>query len=256
MSTLYEELKNSLEHQQSIALATVIRGPAYVGSKLLMHMDTTTQGTLGHPQLDQQVVTEMKQALWQNTPRLQTYHFIQEGEEQRFDIFIEGFPPAPELIIIGAGHIAIALATIAKTVQYHVTLIDARSAFATHDRFPDVDELIIGWPDEVLASRQLTPATAIAVLTHDEKFDDPTLRYLLKQPVGYIGAIGSRKTSQERRERLQQAGFTDEQLDRIHGPIGLAIGAQTPAEIALAIMAEILATRQKKSGNVMNPGFF
>ena len=143
-------------------------------------------------------------------------------------------------------HIAIPLTTFAKTLNYHVTIVDARSAFATRERFPNADEIIVEWPDEVLTRLDLNPSTAVAVLTHDPKFDEPTLKVVLAHRVGYIGAIGSRKTSEERAERLKREGITDEQLQHIHGPIGLSIGATSPEEIALAIMAEIVATRHGK----------
>jgi len=151
------------------------------------------------------------------------------------------------LLIIGAGHIAIPLTTFAKTLNYHVTVIDARAAFATKERFPNADELIVEWPDDVLQRLDLNPSTSVAVLTHDPKFDEPTLKVVLKRDVGYVGAIGSRKTNEERAERLKQSGLTEEQVRRIHGPIGLNIGGSAPEEIALAIMAEIVATRHGKS---------
>jgi xanthine dehydrogenase accessory factor len=169
---------------------------------------------------------------------------------QTFEVFIEGFPPSPELIIIGAGHIAITLTTIAKALNYYVVVIDARTTFATRERFPHADELIVGWPDEILQKRPLYPSTSVAVLTHDPKFDEPTLKVLLAHQVGYVGAIGSRTTSRERAERLKREGITEEQIARIHGPIGLEIGATTPEEIALAIMAEIVAVRHGKDNTL------
>jgi len=150
------------------------------------------------------------------------------------------------LIIVGAGHIAIPLTVFAKTLNYRVVVIDARAAFATRERFPQADELIVEWPDEVLEKMDLNPSTSVAVLTHDPKFDEPTLKVVLAHQVGYVGAIGSRKTKAERDERLKKQGLSDEQLGRIHGPIGLNIGANNPEETALAIMAEIVATRHGK----------
>jgi len=155
------------------------------------------------------------------------------------------------LIIVGAGHIAIPLTIFAKTLNYRVVVIDARSAFATSERFPMADELIVAWPDETLEKMELYPSTDIAVLTHDPKFDEPTLKVVLSREVGYVGAIGSRKTRAERDERLKKQGLTDEQLRRIHGPIGLNIGAESPEEMALAIMAEIVAMRHGKDATTM-----
>ncbi|MEO7001708.1 MAG: XdhC family protein [Ktedonobacterales bacterium] len=160
------------------------------------------------------------------------------------EVFFSVLPPQPTLIIVGAGHAAIPLTRIAKVVGYKVIVVDAREAFATPERLPDVDELLVEWPDEALAHLPLTGATAIAVLTHDEKFDVPALKVALNSPAGYIGAIGSRGTRERRDRRLREIGVTDEQIARIHGPIGLSIGAKTPEEIAVAILAEIIASRR------------
>ncbi|HKT38214.1 MAG TPA: XdhC family protein, partial [Ktedonobacterales bacterium] len=134
----------------------------------------------------------------------------------------------------------------AKVLGYHVVVVDAREAFATRERLPDADELLVEWPDEVLARLPLTSATAIAVLTHDDKFDVPALAVALRSNVSYVGAIGSRGTRERRDARLREAGVTDEQIARIHGPIGLDLGARVPEEIALAILAQIVAVRNRR----------
>lgn len=250
MSGLYEELKDRLSQEKGVALATVVRGAKHVGAKLLIFPNKTAHGTLGLPALDAQVIEDAERAIWNGDAQTHTYTVEDEqGATQPFDVFIEGFPPPPSLIIVGAGHIAIPLTTFAKTLNYRVVVIDARAAFATRERFPHADELIVEWPDEVLEKMDLNPSTSVAVLTHDPKFDEPTLKVILSRNVGYIGAIGSRKTSQERAERLKRQGLTDEQLHRIHGPIGLNIGATSPEEMALAIMAEIVATRHGKDSS-------
>ncbi|MBE3558549.1 MAG: XdhC family protein [Ktedonobacteraceae bacterium] len=246
MSGLFEELTELLHQEKGAALATVVRGPAHLGAKLLVLPDQTTHGTLGLAELDRLVYTDAQQAIWRGIAGTQTYTLTTSTGEQTFDVFIEGFPPPPELLIVGAGHIAIPLTTFAKTLNYRVVVIDARAAFATRERFPHADELIVAWPDEVLEKWDLNPSTSVAILTHDPKFDEPSLKIVLNRNVGYIGAIGSRKTSEERAERLKQQGISDEQLKRIHGPIGLNIGATSPEEMALAIMAEIVATRHGK----------
>lgn len=250
MGSIYNTLKQQLEEEKGAALATVVRGPAHLGSKLLVLSDKTVQGTLGLPALDERVLPDAQRAIWKGEAYTRTYTLDTRSETpeeaQSFDVFIEGYTPPPSLIIVGAGHIAIALTTFAKTLNYHVTIIDARSAFATRERFPNADDIIVEWPDEALERMDLNPSMAIAVLTHDPKFDEPTLGVVLQRPLGYIGAIGSRKTSEERAERLKKLGLTDEQLSRIHAPIGLNLGGRTPEEIALAIMAEIVATRYSK----------
>jgi xanthine dehydrogenase accessory factor len=246
MSGIFAQLTGQLKLEKGAALATVVRGPEHVGEKLLVLPEKRTQGTLGNAALDEQVTNDAERAIWTGDANTHTYNVDSNAGALSFDVFIEGFPPPPALIIVGAGHIAIPLTTFAKTLGYRVVVVDARSAFATRERFPHADELLVEWPDEALARMDLNPSTSIAVLTHDPKFDEPTLRAVLAREVGYVGAIGSRKTSEERGERLKRAGMTDEQLSRIHGPVGLNIGATSPEEMALAIMAEIVATRHGK----------
>jgi len=241
MPTLYEELKAALNNEQGIAMATLVSGPGPVGAKLLVYPDETVHGTLGSSPLDALAIPDTEQAIWRGDPRIHTYVLEGATGAQTFEVFIEGFPPSPELIIIGAGHIAIALTAIAKVLNYRVVVIDARATFATRERFPHADELIVAWPDEILQKRSLYPSTSVALLTHDPKFDDPALKILLTRNVGYIGAIGSRTTSRERAERLKREDTAEDDIARIHAPIGLNIGATSPEEIALAIMAEIVA---------------
>jgi xanthine dehydrogenase accessory factor len=158
--------------------------------------------------------------------------------------FIHGFHPDPQLVIIGAVHIAGPLAEMAGLTGYNVVIIDPRAVFASKERFPDM-KLIPEWPDEAMEKMALHSCTAVVALTHDPKLDDPALKTALRSDVFYIGALGSRKTHASRRERLKIEGFSEEQISRIHGPIGLNINALTPAEIAVAILAEITAERRK-----------
>lgn len=253
MSGLYEILKERLEQQQGAALATIVGGPDHIGQKVLLLPNHTVHGDFGLPALAQAVINDAEHAMWTGDAHTHTYMLAEAAEQRTFEVFIEGFPPPPTLIIVGAGHIAIPLTTFAKALHYRVIVIDARSAFATRERFPLADELIVAWPDEILEKWDLNPSTAVAVLTHDPKFDEPSLKVVLSRNVRYVGAIGSRKTGAERAERLKEQGLSDEQLSRIHGPIGLNIGATTPEEMALAIMAEIVATRYgKDQSNVTN----
>jgi xanthine dehydrogenase accessory factor len=248
MSGLYEALKDLLNQEKGAALATLVRGGGgeHVGAKLLVLPGKRASGSLGKAELEVLVLEDAERAIWSGEAGTHTYKLESTSPVQSYDVFIEGFPPPPTLVIVGAGHIAIPLTTFAKTLNYRVVVVDARAAFATRERFPHADELIVEWPDEVLEKMDLNPSTSVAVLTHDPKFDEPTLKVVLARQVGYIGAIGSHKTSEERSERLKKQGVTDEQLQRIHGPIGLNIGAVSPEEMALAIMAEIVATRHGK----------
>ncbi|HKF75731.1 MAG TPA: XdhC/CoxI family protein [Candidatus Dormibacteraeota bacterium] len=155
----------------------------------------------------------------------------------------EPFPRQPHLVIIGAIHIAIPLHRLARVMGYRVSVVDARAQFATRERFPEADELLVAWPDEALAGMTVDRSTAVVILTHDPKFDMPALRAVLPTGAGYIGAIGSRKTNQNRFDGLRQEGFTEAQLARVHGPIGLDLGGRGAEETALGIMAEVTAAR-------------
>ena len=167
------------------------------------------------------------------------------------DWFIEPYRRAAHLIIIGAIHIAIPLHRLAKLMGYRVTVIDARAKFATRERFPDADELIVAWPDEAMSKIRLDPSTYVVILTHDPKFDLPALRSVLGKDIGYIGAIGSRKTNQNRFDKLRAEGYTEEQLSRVHGPIGLDLGSRGAEETALGIIAEVTAERYGGTGSGM-----
>jgi xanthine dehydrogenase accessory factor len=167
------------------------------------------------------------------------------------DDFIEPVRRPAHLVIVGAIHIAIPLHRLAKLMGYRVTVIDARSKFATKERFPEADELIVSWPDEAMAKLTLDNSTYVVILTHDPKFDLPALRSVLGNDVGYIGAIGSRKTNENRFDALRAEGFTEDQLSRVHGPVGLDLGGRGAEETALGILAEITATRFGGSGAFM-----
>ena len=167
------------------------------------------------------------------------------------DVFVEPFRRPAHLVIIGAIHIAIPLHRLAKLMGYRVTVVDARAKFATHERFPEADELIVAWPDEAMTKIAVDNSTYVVVLTHDPKFDLPALRSVLKKNPGYIGAIGSRKTNQSRFDALRKEGFTEEELSRVHGPIGLDLGSRGAEETALGILAEITAVRFGGSGAAM-----
>ncbi len=164
------------------------------------------------------------------------------------DVFVEPIRRPAHLVIVGAIHIAIPLHRLAKLMGYRVTVIDARAKFATKERFPEADELIVAWPDEAMGKIAIDNSTYVVILTHDPKFDLPALRSVLKEDAGYVGAIGSRKTNQNRFDALRKEGFTEAQLARVHGPIGLDLGGRGAEETALGILAEITAARFGGSG--------
>jgi xanthine dehydrogenase accessory factor len=168
-------------------------------------------------------------------------------------VFLEVFPPRPRLIVFGGVHVAIALVRLARELGYRTIVADGRAAFADRERFPEADELIVAWPEEAFARIGLDAASYVAVLTHDPKFDEPALAIALRSPARYVGAIGSRRTQEARRARLRAAGLSDEELDRLRGPIGLDLGGRQASEIALAILAEMTAVRYGGSGGPLVP---
>ncbi|RPI84268.1 MAG: XdhC family protein [Chloroflexi bacterium] len=170
-----------------------------------------------------------------------------ESQDEEIEGFIDPILPPPTLILVGGAHISIALVAIARALGYKTIVVDPRRAFSSSERFPHADQIIQTWPQDAFKQIKLNRNTSVVLLTHDPKIDDPALRIVLESPVFYIGALGSKRTQANRRERLSSEGISEERLDRIHGPIGLDLGAKTPEEIALAIMSEIVAVRRGKA---------
>ena len=173
-------------------------------------------------------------------------------EVEGTEVFVASFAARPDMYVFGAVDHAAALAEVGRFLGYRVTVCDARARFVTRERFPDVDELVVEWPDRFLERAPVDERTAICVLTHDEKFDVPLLKVAVRTPAGYIGAMGSRTATEHRAERLRAEGLTDEQLERIHAPIGLAIGARSPAEVAVSIAADLVRATRRRSPAVEN----
>jgi xanthine dehydrogenase accessory factor len=174
-----------------------------------------------------------------------------ESPVRRDGVFLEPFPRPPELYIFGGSHVAIPLTQLATALGFRVSVVDARSKFAEKDRFPSARQVIHAWPDEVLQQLPMDGSTYIVILTHDPKFDDPTITAALRGRPRYIGAIGSRKTHRDRVARLVAAGVSPDEISRVHAPIGLDLGAQTAEETALAILSEMVAVRHGKQGGSM-----
>jgi xanthine dehydrogenase accessory factor len=241
---LYEKLRDAIQQGKGMALATVVAGPRDVGAKMLVGPGDEADGQLISPATAATVFEDAVRMLREERTDILEY----ETEQGKFEVFIESFPAPAQLLIVGAGHVAEALSRLGKMLSYYVIVTDARGAFAVPERFPDANRVIKGWPQDVLPKLDLGEKTYLVLLSHDARFDQPTLELALPSPVPYIGAIGSRRTQAERFQRLREQGFTEEQLDRIHGPVGLDIGGTTPEETALAIMAEITAVRRGRSG--------
>ncbi|MFO7589295.1 MAG: XdhC/CoxI family protein [Acidimicrobiia bacterium] len=255
MSTLYEDLRDALRAHQPVALATVIAG-AGVGHKLLVGPGRASTGTLGDADLDRVVARDALGELEAGITVTRHYGAHGEAREEDVEVFIESFAPPARMIIFGAVDFTAALVRSAKLLGYHVTVCDAREVFATPQRFPMADAVVCDWPDRHLASvsTALGPRDAVCVLTHDAKFDVPAIIAALATQVGYLGAMGSRRTHARRVERLREAGVTDAELDRVMAPIGLDLGARTPEETAIAICAEIIARRTGRAAPSLRDG--
>ena len=239
----YPELQSVLDDvnaRRPVSVATVVSGPVPLGTRLTV-TPVRVRGTLGDPDLDARVAVQARGMLAQGTTSM--VHVGSHGEHLREDlaVFVQSFAPPPRMLVFGAIDFAGAVARIGKFLGYHVTICDAWPVFATRKRFPEADDLIVNWPHRFLDETQTDERTVICVLTHDPKFDVPVLQRALIVPARYIGAMGSRRTHQDRLRRLREAGVTDEALARLSSPIGLDLGARTPEETAVAIAAEIIA---------------
>jgi len=222
------------------ALVTIVEGEG-TGSRLLLGADGTQEGTLGDAGLDALAVAAAEERMWAERSELV------EAAGRR--LFVDVTAPPPRLIIFGAVDLAASLCVVARAVGWRPYVCDPRSRFATRERFPAAEEVVAGWPDEAFARvGGIDRATAICVLTHDPKLDDAALTVALRSPAGYIGAMGSRRAQEKRRERLLAQGITDEELGRLSAPIGLDLGALSPQETALSVIAEIVALRHGRTG--------
>ena len=202
-------------------------------------------GSLGHPDLDRVVQRDVLGELAAGQTLVRHYGAEGQAREDTLSVFIESFAPPPQMLIFGAVDFTAALAKVAKVLGYRVTVCDARPVFATRARFPAADEVVVDWPHRLLqrVGKTLGPRDAVCVLTHDPKFDVPAVIEALRTDAGYLGAMGSRRTHEDRTRRLLEEGVSEAELARVLSPIGLDIGARTPEETAVSICAEIIATR-------------
>jgi xanthine dehydrogenase accessory factor len=242
---LYEILRDCLRREEPVALATVVASAeaAPLGAKLLVRRDGEILGTLGNPELDSVAGRDTRGALVSGQSSLRHYGPHGEIRQDEVTVFVEAFSPPPRMIVLGAVDFSAALSAVAKVLGYRVVVCDARAVFATRGRFPAADEVVVDWPDRYLrkVGADLGPRDAVCVLTHDTKFDVPAIVAALETEVGYIGAMGSRRTKDRREAKLREAGVSDNLLSRVHAPIGLDLGARTPEETAISICAEIIA---------------
>jgi xanthine dehydrogenase accessory factor len=252
--SLYERLRAHLLAEEAVALATVVAAAPGcgidVGAKLLVAgpagpAGSAALGTLGDPDLDRVVGRDVRAELAAGRSGVRHYGPHGEARQDEVSVFVESFAPPPQMLVFGAVDFTAALVRVAKVLGYRVTVCDAREVFATRRRFPEADEVVVDWPHRLLerVGAGLGARDAICVLTHDPKFDVPAIVAALGTEVGYLGAMGSRRTHADRVERLRAEGVGDDGVARVMAPIGLDIGARTPEETAISICAEIVAVR-------------
>jgi xanthine dehydrogenase accessory factor len=254
------EIAEDIASENPVALATVIEhpDPTRLGRRLVVRASGRS-GTLGSERCDDAVADDALGLLAIGHNQTLTYGPDGERRGEGMRVFVWSFAPAPRMLVFGAIDFAAAVARVGKFLGYQVTVCDARPVFATHTRFPEADEVVVKWPHRYLAEEaeagRVDGRTVICVLTHDPKFDVPLLEVALRLPeVAYVGAMGSRKTHDDRWERLHQAGLTDDELARLSSPIGLDLGARTPEETAVSIAAEIIALRWGGGGERLAEG--
>lgn len=250
-----DEVAADVRAGRPVAVATVIEHPdsAWLGRRMLVRPDQEPTGTLGSARVDAAVRDDAlgQLALGHNATLGYGADGQRRGEGMR--VFVWAFAPPPRMLVFGAIDFAAAVARVGSFLGYRVSVCDARPVFATHSRFPAADEVVVDWPHRYLAAEQeagrIDGRTVITVLTHDPKFDVPLLEVALRLPeVGYVGAMGSRRTHEDRQERLRAVGVSTAELDRLRSPIGLDLGARTPEETAISIAAEFVAERWGGSG--------
>jgi xanthine dehydrogenase accessory factor len=241
-----------IEAGRPVAVCTVIAHPeeAHVGRRLVVRPEDASEpvlGTLGSERADAAVTDDVRGLLASGRTETLTYGPDGERRGEGMRVFVASYAPKPRMLVFGAIDFAAAVARVGSFLGYRVTVCDARPVFATRSRFPQADEVVVEWPHRYLAAEaavgRLDGRTVLAVLTHDPKFDVPLLEVALRLDVAYVGAMGSRRTHQERLERLQDAGLTEAELGRLSSPIGLDLGARTPEETAVSIAAEIVQLR-------------
>src|SRR3954470_19203607 len=244
-----QAIADDIAGHRPTAVATVIThpDPAWLGRRLVAGPDAI-EGSLGSARADDAVADDARGLLAAGRPSALSSGPDGQGQETGMEVFVASHAPRPRMLIFGAIDFASALARQGAFLGYRVTVCDARPVFATPARFPDADEVVAEWPDRYLAAQAeqgaIDSRTAICVLTHDPKFDVPALRVALRLPeVDYIGVMGSRRTHEDRMNRLREVGLTDAELGRLASPIGLDLGARTPEETAVSIVAEIIARR-------------
>lgn len=239
---LAEELIRIKEAKVPAVLATVIEGPVASGGKCLIRDGKIAIETIGHRGVLEAIVKEAESRIKEEKSKLVSLQAPQAGP---VEIFFEVIPAPPRLVVVGAGHIAVPLVKMAKLMDYYVTVMDDRMLFANRERFPEADEILVGDMAATLKEMAITPSTYIVLITRGHMYDEPCLRVVLNSPAKYIGMIGSKRRTKACFQRFRdEEKIAEELIARVHAPIGLDIETETPEEIALSILAEIIQTRR------------
>jgi len=249
------EIAAAVGRGEPVAVATIIAGPGQPGARRVIWGDAArpSTGTLGAGErLDAAADADVRGMLAAGVTGIRRYGTGGERLGGELPVFVNSFAPPPRMLVFGAIDFAAAVARVGKFLGFHVTVCDARPVFATRSRFPDADEVVVDWPHRFLTRAEVDARTAICVLTHDPKFDVPVLEVAPRTPAGYVGAMGSRRTHEDRLERLREAGLTEPELARLRSPIGLDLGARTPEETAVSIAAELIQLRWGGTGRALS----
>lgn len=263
MNTIYEAVAEAVRGRETVALATIVqtRGstPRQVGTKMLIRGDGTIVGTVGGGALEAAIIEAAQEALRQGKPRLVHYGLRADQHEQDLgvcggdlDVFIDVVAPQATLLLIGAGHVAVPLAEMARMLRFRTIVFDDRAEYANRDRFPQADEVLVEEFEPGLRSLDITPNTWIIIATRSHESDAAALRAVVESPAAYIGLLGSRRKVSLIFKALREEGVREERLARVYAPVGLDLGAETPEEIALSIMAEILMVRRGGKGQPLS----
>lgn len=237
MKNMYEVLTNALQADELIAQVTILNG-SNVGEKLLLWPDGRKYGSLGSEKLKKQIIEKMEDLFQRQETRKLEFKL----DEERVSVFIQVYSPSPRMIVVGAVHIAVPLTELGNTMGFRTIVVDARSAFATRERFPHVDEIIVKWPAEALEALHLDEGAYVAILSHDAKFDIPALQVAVQSKARYVGVLASKHTYSILHEALRENGVSEALLGKVHTPIGIKkLGSRGPEGIAFSIMAEMIA---------------
>ena len=253
MKDIYTQISKVMENGQQAVLVTVTEvkgsGPRHAGSKMLVFSDGSIQGTIGGGKMEKEVIEKAQKVMGQNSIFTESYSLTEDEGMLcggKAEVLFESIGKEEKLLIFGAGHIGQSMAPMAKQLGFHITILDNREEYATSNRFEQADQVISGPYQEIVKQVQFTEHTYVLIVTHGHTHDEEVLEYCIQQPFNYLGMIGSKNKSRTVLKHLKEKGISQDLLDRVQTPVGINIGSETPAEIAISILAEMVAVRRGK----------